>query len=128
MSTISRERNEALNRLVQVTHHLQDNKYTLAAFRLMEDRFVFLYNDDQRSLFLGQQTQAIDLLAFWEEHRENASYCIACELMLCFDERWIAVPGKPSVELGIDTGTAKSLLEALRGEMPSLEYMDVGDL
>jgi hypothetical protein len=128
MSTISRERNEALNRLAQMTHHFQDDKYTLAAFRLMEDRFVFLYDDDQRSLFLGQQTQAIDLLAFWEKHRENASYCIACELMLCFDERWIAVPGEPSVELGIDTGTAKRLLAALRGEMPSLEYMDVGDV
>jgi hypothetical protein len=121
-STISRER------VVQVTQHFQDEGHALAAFRLMEDDYVFLYDAGQRSLFLGQETQPIDLLAFWQKHQENAAYCIICELMLRFDERWIAVPGEPPVELGIDTGTANGLLEALRGEMPSLEYMDVGDL
>jgi hypothetical protein len=45
-----------------------------------------------------------------------------------FDERWIFVPGEPPAELGIDTDTAKRLLEILRGDVPSLEYMDVGDL
>ena len=128
MSTISRERNDALERMVQVTHHFQDDRYALVAFGSGEDNYVFLYDAGQRSLFLGQETQPVELLAFWQKHREDATTCIACELMLCFDERWIAVPGEPPVELGIDTGTAKRLLETLREKMPSLEYMDVGGL
>ena len=140
MSTISRivpirrERNQSLDRGARVTHHFQDDEYALLGFRVGQDGYVFLYDADQRSLFLGRETQPIDLLAFWEKHtdgghlQKSASYCISCELMLCFDERWIAVPGESPVELGIDTGMAQRLLEALRGEMPSLEYMDVGNL
>ena len=139
MSTISRivpirrERNQRLERGARVTHHFQDDEYALLGFRVGQDGYVFLYDADQRSLFLGRETQPIDLLAFWEKHtdgghlQKSASYCISCELMLCFDERWIAVPGESPVELGIDTGMAQRLLEALRGEMPSLEYMDVGN-
>jgi len=128
VSTIFRERNDALERVVRVRHHFQDDGYVLVAFRLGKDGYVFLYDAEQRSLFLGQETRPVDLLAFWEKHRENTSYCIACELMLCFDERWIAVPGESPVDLGIDTGTAQRLLESLRGEIPSLECIDMGGL
>jgi len=113
---------------MQVKRHLQDDQYALTTFRLGKDDYVFLYDAAQRSMFLAQQTQAVDLLAFWQKHQESASYCIACELMLLFDERWIAVPGELPVELGIGTGTAIRLLETLKGEMPSLQDVDVGDL
>lgn len=103
----------------------QDERYILMAFRSEGEDYVFLYDAAQRSLFLGQQTRAVDLLAFWQKHQENAAYCIVCELMLRFDERWIAVPGEPPLEMGIDTGVAKRLLETLREKMPSLEYVDV---
>jgi hypothetical protein len=114
--------------VVQVTCHFQDNEYALTAFRVMEDDYIFLYDADQRSLFLGRETQAVDLPAFWQKHQENAAYCIVCELMLHFDARWIAVPGELPVELGIDTGTAQRVLKALRGEIPSLEYVDMKNL
>jgi signal transduction histidine kinase len=84
VSTTSRESSDALERAVQVKHHFQDGRYALAAFRLGNDDYVFLHDADQRSLSLGQQTQAIDLPAFWQKHQENATYCIVCELMLCF--------------------------------------------
>jgi hypothetical protein len=79
-----------------------------------------------RALFLGRETQPVDLAVFWQKRQEDETYCIACELMLCFDERWIAVPGEPPVEFGIDTGTARRSLRALKGEISSLEHVDVG--
>lgn len=107
---------------------LQDERYILIAFRSEGEDYVFLHDADQRALFLGRETQPVGLAVFWQKRQDDETYCIVCELMLCFDERWIAVPCEPPVELGIDTGTAKRLLEALRGDMPSLERVDVGCL
>ena len=84
-----------------------------------EERYVFLSDADQRSMFLGQETQPVDLGLFWVRYQQDPAYCIACELMLCFDERWIAVRGEEPVELGIDTGKAIRLLEASKGVIPS---------
>ena len=53
---------------------------------------------------------------------------VHCELMLCFDERRIAVPDEPPVELGMATGLAGNTLRALRGKSPSLEQVEVGGL
>ena len=74
MSTISRivpirrERNQSLDRGARVTHHFQDDEYALLGFRVGQDGYVFLYDADQRSLFLGRETQPVDLPAFWEKH------------------------------------------------------------
>jgi len=128
VSTMSRGSGDASERTVQVKYHFQDEHYALTAFRLEQDDYVFLYDAGQRSLFLGQETQPVDLFTFWQKHRENADYCIACELMLCFDERWIAVPGEAPVELGICTGAAKRLLEAIKGAILPLQHVDIRDL
>ncbi len=98
------------------------------AFRSVEKDYVFFYDVGQRALFLGEETQPVDLMFFWHKHQVDGNYCIACELMLCFDERWIAVPGELPVELGLDTGTAKSLLQTLRQETPCLEHISVESL
>jgi streptomycin 6-kinase len=127
VSTIFRDADEALQRMSRVWCCFQDERYILMAFRSRGEGYVFLHDADQRALFLGRKTQPIDLTVFWQKRQEDETYCIVCELMLHFDERWIAVPGEPPVELGIDTGTAQRVLEALRGEMPSLEYIDIED-
>jgi hypothetical protein len=81
--------------MVQVTHHFQDDGYALAAFRVMEDDYVFLYDAGQCSLFLGRETQAVDLPVSWQKHQEDATYCITCELMLRFTSG-----GSPSLASG----------------------------
>jgi len=113
---------------MQLRHHLQDDQYVLVTFRLGEDDYVFLYDANQRSLFLAQGTEAVDLLTFWQRHEKNEDYCIVCELMLHFDKRWVAVPGEPPVELGLTTSLSKELLEALRGELTSLEHVELGGI
>ncbi len=134
MSTMSRGSGDSPERTAQVKYHFQDGQYVLTSFRLEQDDadcsslYVFLYDAGQRSLFLGQETQSVDLWTFWQRHREDADYCIACELMLRFDERWIAVPGEPPVELGIGTGAAKRLLEAIKSAIPPLQHADMRDL
>jgi len=132
MSTISRDADEAPERMSHVRSCFQDERYILIAFRSEGEDYVFFHDADQRALFLGQETQPVDLAVFWQKRQEDETYCIACELMLCFDERWIAVPGGPPVELGIDTGIAKRLLKALadidrasRDDMPAFEHINV---
>jgi hypothetical protein len=126
VSTISSDADQALERMSHVRSCFQDECYILMAFRSEGEDYAFLHDADQRALFLGRETQPVDLAVFWRKRQEDETYCIVCELMLCFDERWIAVPGEPPVELGIDTGTARRLLRALRGEISSLEHVDVG--
>ncbi len=98
---------------MEVKTCLRDERYTLVEFQAEGKSYVFLYDADQRSLFLGQETQAIDLTAFWEEHRRDETYCLPCEIMLCFEKRWVFAPDYPPVELGMDTNTARALIESL---------------
>ncbi len=104
---------EALNALHAKTH-FQDDHYILAACRVDGDDYVFLYDADQRCSLLGRDEQAVDLAIFWERHLEDETYCVPCELMLCFDEQWIAVPGEMPLEMGIDTKIARRLLKLLK--------------
>jgi len=102
---------------MEVKTCLRDGHYTLVEFRAEGKGYVFLYDADQHSLFLGQETQAVDLTDFWQKHLQDEAYCIPCELMLCFDKQWIFVPHDPPVELGIDTNTARALIESLKGRI-----------
>jgi hypothetical protein len=43
---------------------LRDGRYILVGFQAEGNGYVFLYDADQRSLFLGQKAQTIDLVAF----------------------------------------------------------------
>ncbi len=104
--------------MMEVKTCLRDRHYTLVEFQAEGKGYVFLYDADQRSLFLGQETQAIDLTAFWEEHRRDETYCLPCEIMLRFEKRWVFAPDYPPVELGMDTGTARALIESLKGRIP----------
>ena len=67
---------------MEVKTCLRDGHYTLVEFRAEGKGYVFLYDADQHSLFLGQETQAIDLIAFWQKHRRDETYCLPCELVL----------------------------------------------
>ena len=125
MSTTSSQHADAFEQTVKVIHHFGDDQYVLAAVQLGQDDYVFLYDAGQRALFLGQQEQAIALRDFWKKHREDARYCMTCELMLCFEERWIAVPGELPLELGIDTDTAARLLDALKDEITFLRQVEI---
>ena len=98
---------------MQIKTCLRDERYTLVEFQAGGNVYVFLADADQGSLFLGQETQAIDLITFWLKHRQDAAYCLPCELMLCFEKRWVCAPDYPPVELGIETGTARALIRAV---------------
>jgi len=106
---------------MEVKTCLRDERYTLVEFQAEEKGYVFLYDADQHSLFLGQETQAIDLIAFWQKHQRDETYCLPCELMLCFEKRWALAPGYPAAELGIDTNTTRALIESLKGRIPVLK-------
>jgi hypothetical protein len=103
---------------MEVKTCLWDGRYTLVKFQVEGKGYVFLYDADQHSLFLGQETQAIDLVAFWEKHRRDETYCLPCEIMLRFEKRWVFAPGYPPVELGMDTSTARTLMESLKVRTP----------
>ena len=113
--------------LVQVETCLRDGRYVLVEFHAEGKGYVFLYDADQHSLFLGQETQAVDLISVWREHLRDKAYCLPCNLMLLFEKRWLDVPGYPSVELGIDPSTARALIESLKANIPFLERVTVQD-
>ena len=98
---------------MQIKTCLRDERYTLVEFQAGGNVYVFLADADQGSLLLGQETQAIDLITFWLKHRQDAAYCLPCELMLCFEKRWVCAPDYPPVELGIETSTARALIRAV---------------
>jgi hypothetical protein len=106
---------------MEVKTCLRDVRYVLVEFQAKRNGYVFLYDADQHSLFLGQETQTIDLVAFWQKHRLDKAYCLPCELMLCFEKRWMFAPDYPPVELGMDTSTAGVLIESLKGRIPFLK-------
>jgi hypothetical protein len=106
---------------MEVKTCLRDERYTLVEFQAEGTGYVFLYDAGQRSLFLGQETRAVDLMAFWQKHRQDETYCLPCELMLRFEKRWVFAPGYPPVELGMDTGTARALIESLGGRISFLK-------
>ena len=102
---------------MEVKTCLQDGRYTLVEFRDGDEGYVLLYDADQHSLFLGQEVKAVDLDAFWRRHQQDEAFCLPCELMLCFEKRWVFAPGYPPVELGLDTGTARELIKSLKVKM-----------
>jgi len=104
---------------MEVKTCLRDERYILMEFQAEGDVYVFLSDANQHSLFLGQETRAIDLVAFWQKHLRDETYCLPCELMLCFEKRWVFAPDYPPVELGIDTGTARVLIECLKDGLAS---------
>ena len=109
--------------VMEVKTCLRDTRYALVRFGAKGKGYVFLYDADQHSLFLGQETQTIDLIALWQRHRWDKAYCLPCDPMLRFEKRWGEVPGYPSVELGIDTSTARVLTQALRARSPCFERL-----
>jgi len=106
---------------MEVKACLQDGRYTLVEFQAEGKGYVFLHDADQRSLFLGQEIQTIDLTAFWQKHRWDETYCLPCELLLCFEKRWMFAPDYPPVELGMDTSTARALIKSLKGRISFLK-------
>ena len=102
---------------------------TLRAFHTLNPssncpKVVGTYHDEQ-SWFLGRDTQNVDLVPFWHKHLEDEAYCIPCELMLCFDEQWIRVPGESPLELGIGTARAQALIEKAMGKIPALGDLSI---
>ena len=110
---------------VERTARFEDDGYCLAAFRTDGEDYVLLYVADEQSWFLGRDTQNVDLVPFWHKHLEDEAYCIPCELMLCFDEQWIRVPGESPLELGIGTARAQALIEKAMGKIPALGDLSI---
>lgn len=106
---------------MRVKVYFRDAHYVLAALTWGEGRYVVLYDVDEPSWFLGREREPLALAPFWRKHRQDETYCISCELMLAFDDQWVSVPDELPVEMGIDTETARTLIKALRDEMPALD-------
>jgi hypothetical protein len=106
---------------MEVKTCLRDGRYILVEFQAEGKGYVFLYDADQHSLFLGRETQTIDFIAFWEKHQHDETYCLPCEIMLCFEERWMFAPDYPPVGLKMDTSTARALIESLKVRIPFLK-------
>jgi hypothetical protein len=106
---------------MEVKACFQDGRYILVGFQAEGNGYVFLYDADQHSLCLGQEEQTMDLVAFWQKHRQDRAYCLPCELLLCFEKRWMFAPDYPPVELGMDTSTARALIKSLKGRISFLK-------
>ncbi len=99
---------------MEIKKRLEDERYLLIELVFNNQTYVYLYDKDQKTSFLGLKESELDLDTFWQRHKQNNNYCLPCELMLCFKKRLALAKDYAPVGMGLDLQKMQPLLQQLK--------------
>ena len=86
---------------MEIKKRLDDERYLLVELGLDGQTYVYLYDKDQKTSFLGVKEDRFDLNTFWRGYKQSNNYCLPCELILWFKKRLALAKDYAPVEMGL---------------------------